>query len=158
MGVTLNNYLNKFEEFKSLPAGESFTIRVSDREATAVAGEYLAERKDSVKQMIQKRVGMGLTVEDPTVRFREDEIFASATGGKGFLKAKASLTAEVRWDGRLIVAVRSVNIPFLPVSPEKLNSIVEGPLKKAMGMVEQYAEIRSFKVTDGFAVLEAVRK
>ena len=50
MGSTLNAYLNKFEEFKALPAGQSFTIRVTDQEATEVAREYLAENKASVSQ------------------------------------------------------------------------------------------------------------
>ena len=131
MGSTLNAYLNKFEEFKALPAGQSFTIRV---------------------------IGLKLSVDNPSISFRDDEIRVSASGGMGFLKAKAALTAEVKWDGKPVVAVRSVEIPFLPVTPEKLNSVVEGPLKKGTGIVEQYAEIRSLKVTDGAVVLEAVRK
>lgn len=158
MGITLNGFMNKFEEFKTLPAGESFTIRVTDREATAAAAEYLSENRASVGQKIQNRVGLSLKIEDPSIRFRNDEIFISATGGKGFLKAKAALTADVRWDGRPVVVVRSVEVPFISVSPEKLNSVVEGPLNRVMGKVEEYAEIRSFKVTDGAAVLEAVRK
>ena len=113
MGSTLNAYLNKFEEFKALPAGQSFTIRVTDQEATEVAKEYLAENKASVSQRIQKRTGLKLSVDNPSVSFRNDEI---------------------------------------------LNSVVEGPLKKGTGIVEEYAEIRSFKVTDGAVVLEAVRK
>lgn len=158
MGKTLNTFMNKFEEFKTLPAGEAFTIRVTDQEATEAAREYLAENKESVGQRIQKRVGLKLSVENPSVIFRNDEIRVSATGGKGFLKAKAALAAEVKWDGKPVVVVRSVEVPFLSVTPEKLNSLVEGPLKKGMGIVEEYAEIRSFKVTDGAVVLEAVRK
>ena len=158
MGSTLNAYLNKFEEFKALPAGQSFTIRVTDQEATEVAKEYLAENKASVSQRIQKRTGLKLSVDNPSVSFRNDEIRVSASGGMGFLKAKAALTAEVKWDGKPLVVVRSVDIPFLTVTPEKLNSVVEGPLKKGTGIVEEYAEIRSFKVTDGAVVLEAVRK
>ena len=129
-----------------------------DQEATEVAREYLAENKASVSQRIQKRTGLKLSVDNPSVSFRNDEIRVSASGGMGFLKAKAALTAEVKWDGKPVVVVRSVDIPFLTVTPEKLNSVVEGPLKKGTGIVEEYAEIRSFKVTDGAVVLEAVRK
>ncbi|MBO7669988.1 MAG: hypothetical protein J6S60_05305 [Oscillospiraceae bacterium] len=158
MGSTLNAYLKKFEEFKALPAGQSFTIRVTEQEATEVAKEYLTENKASVSQRIQKRTGLKLSVDNPSVSFRNDEIRVSASGGMGFLKAKAALTADVKWDGKPVVVVRSVEIPFLSVTPEKLNSVVEGPLKKGTGIVEEYAEIRSFKVEDGAMVLEAVRK
>ena len=84
MGSTLNAYLNKFEEFKALPAGQSFTIRVTDQEATEVAKEYLAENKASVSQRIQKRTGLKLSVDNPSVSFRNDEIRVSASGGMGF--------------------------------------------------------------------------
>jgi hypothetical protein len=78
--------------------------------------------------------------------------------GVGFLKTKARLTAEVKWDDKLIVAVRSVEVPVISVSPQELNAMVEEPLSQMMETVEEYAEIRSFKITDGLAVLEAVRK
>ena len=158
MGITLNHFMNKFEEFKTLPSGESFTIRVTDQEATQVAREYLADNKESVGKKIQNRIGLSLKIEDPSVKFHNDALSATLTAGKGFLKAKASLTADVRWDGKPIVHVRSVDVPFISISPEKLNSVVEGPLKRLTQKVEEYAEIRSFKLTDGMATLEAVRK
>ena len=158
MGITLNRFTNKLEEFKTFPAGETFTIKISDQEATEAAREYLTENKAQVKQLIQKRVGIGLSVDNPEVRFQNDEITMSASAGMGLLKARASLTAEVRWNGALNVNVCSVNVPFISVSPEKLNSVVERPLKKVMEKVEKYAEIRSFKLMNGFAILEAVRK
>ncbi len=158
MGATLQHFLGKFDEFKTLPAGESFTIRVSDREATAAANEYLTENKARVQQLQRKKTGMNLDIENPSIVFRNDGISLSAVGGKGFLKARASLNADVRWDGQLHVVVRSVQVPVISVTPEKLNSLVEKPLKKLMAKVEEYAEIRSFKLQDGFAVLDAVRK
>ena len=158
MGSTLNSFKNKFEEFKALPTGEAFTIRVTDQEATAAAREYLTENKDSVSQQMKKRTGISLNIENPSVTFRKDEIGLSASGGKGFLKAKASLTAEVRWTGKPIVVVRSVEVPFISVSPEKLNSVVERPLNSVMHLVEGYAEIHSLRLTDGAAILEAVRR
>ena len=158
MGTTLNKFMDKFNEFKTLPSGENFVIRVTDQEATAAAEEYLAENKEQVRQLLQKNAGMKLDVEDPSITFRNDELSASAKGGKGFLKAKASLTADVRWGGTLNVDVRSVDVPFISVTPGKLNSVVERPLKQLVEKVEEYAEIRSFKLTDGFAVLEATKK
>lgn len=158
MGATLYSYMNKVNEFEALPSGESFTIQITDKEATQVTQEYLAENKDQVKKLIQAKTGMNLAVEKPSVEFREDEVLASLSGGMGFLKARLSLDAEVRWDDGLIVNVRSVNIPFLSATPQKLNSVVAGPIERFMKKVEQYAEIRSFKLMNGYAVLEAVRK
>ena len=158
MGSTLNSFKNKFKEFKTLPVGQSFTIKVTDQEATAAAREYLTENKASVSERIKKRTGIGLTIDNPAVMFRKDEICLSASGGKGFLKAKASLTADVRWDGNPVVVVRTVDVPFISVSPEKLNSVVERPLNRLMQTVEEYAVIRSFRLMDGVAILEAERK
>ena len=158
MGVTLNNFNNKFNEFKDLPEGKTFTIQVTETEANAAAREYITENYAQIKQMIQKSAGVSLDVEKPEIRFGNDEISMSVKGGKGFMKVSASLNAEVGWDGRAFVAVRSVNVPFVSISPEKLNFVIEKPLGEIMEKVEEYAEIRSFAVRDGFVVLEAVKK
>ncbi len=47
MGSTLNAYLNKFEEFKALPAGQSFTIRVMPRTRQVSASAYKSARASS---------------------------------------------------------------------------------------------------------------
>ena len=158
MGKQLQHFIDKFEEFRALPAGQSFTIKVTDQEATAAAKEYITENKAEIRDFLKQQTGFGLDVDDPSVKFGEDEISLSAMGGKGFLKTKATLTADIKWDGGPVVNVRSVEVPVVSVSPEKLNSSVEEPLKKMMDIVEEYAEIRSFKLKDGVAVLEAVRK
>ena len=158
MGATIQQFMDKFEEFKTLPSGESFTIEVTDQEATAAANEYVTENKAQIKELLKEQTGFNLDVEKPSVEFRNDEIFLTAMGGMGILKAKATLTADVKWDGKPVVVVRSVDVPVVSVSPEELNSTVEEPLTKMMETVEEYAEIRSFKLKDGVAVLEAVRK
>ena len=158
MGATLQHFLGKFDEFKTLPAGESFSIKVSDQEATAAAKEYLTENKAQVKQLLQKKTGMNLDVEKPSIGFKNDAVMLSAMGGMGFLKARATLNADVQWNGAPNVVVRSVQVPVVSVTPEKLNSVVEEPLKQLTKKVEEYAEIRNFKLQDGFAVLEAVKK
>lgn len=158
MGVTLQHFMDKFNEFKTLPAGESFTIRLSQEEATAAAAEYLKESRAQVKQMLQKSTGIGLEVDDPMIGFKNDEIFLSAVGGKGFLKTRASLTADVKWEGKPLVKVRSVDVPLISVTPERLNFVVEKPLQQLTEKVREYADIHSFKLSDGFAVLEAVKK
>ncbi len=158
MGATLQHFLGKFDEFKTLPSGKSFSIKVTDQEATAAANEYLTENKAQVSQLLQKTTGMNLEVEKPSVGFKNDELLLSAMGGMGFLKAKATLDADVQWNGQPTVVVRSVKVPVVSVTPEKLNSVVEKPLKQLMEKVEEYAEIHNFKLQDGFAVLEAVRK
>lgn len=157
MGITINKFMNKFNDFQALPSGQSFTIKVTDSEATAAAQEYLAENKALVKQMIQKSAGMSLDVENPVIKFGNDEISMSAKGGKGFLKVNASLNAKVNWDGKLNVDVKSVDIPIVSVSPEKLNSIVEKPLIEFMNKVGEYAQIQSFKLESGAAYLEATK-
>jgi|GEM_PF-5578337 len=158
MGATLNKFLDQFEKFQTLPGGETFRIEVTDAEATAAAKEYVSENKAQIKKMLKQAAGVGLDVDDPAIRFVEDGVLLSAKGGKGLVKAKASLAADVKWDGDLSVVVRSVNVPIIKVSPESLNSTMEKPLRQLMEKVEEYAEVRSFKVKDGAAVLEAVRK
>ena len=158
MGAVIQKYLNKFEEFKALPSGESFRIEVTDKEATAAAKEYLAENKAQIKDLLKQKTGFGLDVDKPAISFGNDLIALSAKGGMGFVKANASLVADVKWDGKLSVTVQSVEVPIISVSPEKLNSVAGAPLQQAMETVEEYAEIRSFKLTDGRAVLEAVKK
>ena len=158
MGTTLQQFMNKFEEFKSLPSGEAFAIELTDKEATAAATEYVTENKAQIKELLKQSTGFKLDVEKPSIEFGNDKISLSAMGGMGFLKTKASLVADVKWDGKPVVVVRSVDVPVVSVSPEKLNATVEGPLKQMMEMVEEYAEIRSFKLKEGVAVLEAVRK
>ena len=101
---------------------------------------------------------MSINVENPEIRFGNDEISMAARGRKGFLKINASVNAEVRWDGRANVTVRSADVPVISISPEKLNFVTEKPLAQAMGKVEDYAEIRSFKLMNGLAVLEAMKK
>ena len=63
MGATLQHFLGKFDEFKTLPSGKSFSIKVTDQEATAAANEYLTENKAQVSQLLQKTTGMNLEVE-----------------------------------------------------------------------------------------------
>ena len=158
MGTTLQNFLNKFEEFKALPSGESFTIKVTDQEATAAANEFVTEQKTQIREFLKQSTGFGLDISDPAIDFLDDGIILSAKGGKGFLKANASITADVRWDDGLAVNVRSVDVPFISVSPQKLNSAVKKPLSLLMAKVGEYAEIRAFVLMYGCAVLEAVRK
>ncbi len=158
MGAVIQKFMNKFEEFKSLPSGESFKIEVTDQEATAAAKEYLAENKAQIKDLLKEKTGFGLDVDKPAIAFGKDQIALSAKGGMGFVKANASLVADVHWDGKLSVVVQSVDVPIISVSPEKLNSVAGAPLQQAMEKVEEYAEIRSFELTDGLAVLEAVKK
>ena len=158
MGAQLKNFMDKLEEFKALPSGESFTIKVTDQEATSAANEFVTEQKAQIKEFLKQSTGFALGISDPVIDFLDDGIILSAKGGKGFLKAGASITANVLWDSRLVVNVRSVDVPFISVSPQKLNSAVKKNLSRLMAKVEEYAEIRAFKLTYGCAVLEAVRK
>ena len=158
MGEVIRNFVGKFNEFQSLEPGKQFFVQATEEEATAAAREYLAENKEHVSRMIRSAAGVSLEVSDPNVRFRKDEVELSARGGKGFMKVKATLCAEIVWDGRPIVNVKSVDVPFVSVTPQKLNSVVEKPLLNVMEIVGSYAEIRSFSVRDGVVVLEALRK
>ena len=158
MGAVTQQFVDKFEEFKTLPSGEPFSIEVTDVEATAVAREYVAENKAQIKAAMKEETGFELDVDKPSITFRKDAVLLSLMAGVGFLKTKASITADVKWDGKPVVVVRSVEVPVVSVSPADLNAFVEEPLKQMTTAVEEYAEIRSFKVEDGAAVLEAVRK
>ena len=158
MGAVTQQFMDKFEEFKALPSGESFTIEVTDVEATAVAREYVAENREQIQEAMKQETGFELDVDKPSITFRDDVVLLSVMAGKGFLKTKANITADVKWDGKPVVVVRSVEVPVVSVSPGELNAFVAEPLKQMTEAVEEYAEIRSFRIEDGVAVLEAVRK
>ena len=158
MGVIIDKFTGKFNEFRALAPGERFSVRITDLEAADAAREYLTENKARVSEMIRGAAGVSLDVSDPDVRFHPDEVFLSARGGKGFMKVKASLCAGVRWEDRPVVDVKSVEVPFVSVTPQKLNSVVEQPLLSIMKTVGDYAEILSFRITEGAAVLDALRK
>ena len=158
MGVNLNKFMNKFEEFKNLPSGETFSIEVTDQEATAAGREYVTENQAWIKQQLKANTGMNLSVGNPTIKFGNDELSMNVTGGMGVLKANASLTADVAWNGAPYVNVRAVKVPFVSLSPEKLNPMLEKPIEQLMEKVNEYGEIRSFKLSEGLAVLEAVKK
>lgn len=158
MGANLDKFMNKFEEFKNLPSGETFSIEVTDKEATDAGREYVTENKEWIKQQLKATTGLGLSVENPTIKFGDDELSMGVVGGMSFLKANASLTADVAYNGEPSVNVREVNVPFVSLSPEKLNTLVEKPLDQLMEKVKEYGEIRSFKLSAGLAVLEAVKK
>ena len=157
MGANLDKFLNKFEEFQNLPSGEYFSIEVTDKEATDAGREYVTENKEWIKEQLKATTGLALSVENPTIKFGNDELSMGVIGAMGFLKANASLTADVAWKGVPIVNVRAVNVPFVTLSPEKLNTLVEKPIDQLMEKVKEYGEIRSFKLSDGLAVLEAVK-
>ena len=158
MGAAVSRFISRFNEFQSLPSGASFSVRVTDFEAEEATKEYLEENREQVNGLIRQAAGVSLEVSDPSIRFHPDEIVLSAKGGRGLLKVRASLSADVRWNDGLSVNVRSLELPFVSVTPQKLNSVVEGPLKGVMARVAGYAEIRSFRITEGAAVLDAVRK
>ena len=158
MGVNLDKFLNKFEEFKNLPSGESFSIAVTDKEATDAGREYVSENREWIKQQLKATTGLGLSVENPTIKFEADVLSMAVTGAMGFLKANASLTADVVWNGEPNVNVSAVNVPFVTLSPEKLNTLVEKPIAQLMEKVKEYGEITSFKLSEGLAVLEAIKK
>lgn len=156
MGAAIDRFVGKFNEFRALRPGEKFSVRVTDFEANEAAREYLSENRAQVTQLIRNAAGVGLEVSDPEIRFHTDELALSARGGRGLMKVRASLCAEVRWENRLVVNVKSVEVPFIQVTPQKLNSIVEQPLRSVMNRVSEYAEIRAFRLIEGAAILEGL--
>ena len=100
MGATIQQFMNKFEMFKTLPGGEPFTIEVTDVEATAAAREYVAENKAQIRAAMKQETGFELDVDKPSITFRNDVVLLSVMAGVGFLKTKATLTADVKWDGK----------------------------------------------------------
>ena len=104
MGSTLNAYLKKLEEFKDLPAGQPITIRVTDQDATEIAREYLVENKAGVSQRIQKRTGLKLSVDNPSVSFRNDEIRVSASGQRPPSRRKSNGTASRLWPSARLIS------------------------------------------------------
>ena len=160
MGAALENFLQKFDGLNDIPVGKPFSIKITDKEATDAAREYITENKEWIKKQLKALTGLSLSVEEPFIKFQNDELSIAVKGGVGFLKANASLTSEVKWNsqtGKPEVNVRSVKLPVVSVSPEKLNSVVEKPLDNIMAKVKEYGDIHSLKLSEGLVVMDAVK-
>ncbi|MBR6088985.1 MAG: hypothetical protein IKP86_03560 [Anaerolineaceae bacterium] len=155
---TIDKYTDLYNEFKQQPAGSPVRVSVSDAEATAAAREYLEANKPAVRDLIRDKAGVSLDIADPVIRFSPDELLLSASGKKGILKVNASANAKITWNGSLNVEAQTVNVPIVSISPEKINPAIKAPLASIMEKVQEYIEIRSFRITDGRAELEGVKK
>ena len=153
--------MNQLIAVDNLPAGSVFQITLTDEDATEAASEYLIQYEEDIQNMIQHAAGIKLDFSDPKIDFDEDRLVVSIRGGLGFLKVTASAGGTVLWDEQaqqLIVNVDSVDIPIISVDPATINAYIQAPMNDFIhGMMEGY-EVISFKVYDGFAVLEAMKK
>ena len=139
--------------------GSLFSLTITEDELTAAAEELLAQYSAAIQDSIQQAIGVRLTVSDPKITFRNNEMLMTAKGGKGFLKVNASLRASVIWNGTTLnVDIKSVDVPIVSVDPASINAYLQGPLNSYVGQLKQYYEIRSFSVGEGKIELEAMKK
>ncbi len=156
---TIEKLTNQLNEIGALPSGSSFTLSLTDDDATAAAEEYLGKNMETIQNAISNAVGVKLDISNPTVTFGEDQLTIEAKAGKGFLKLSVSAKATVVWDGNeLHVTVTEVNVPIVSVPVDTANSFIAEPLKNGINELLKYYDVQSFKLSDGVAVLNAVKK
>ena len=77
------------------------------------------------------------------------------------MKVTASAGGTVTWDEQaqqLNVNIDSVDIPIISVDPSTINAYIQAPINDFIhGLMDKY-EVRSFKIYDGYALLEAMKK
>ena len=155
---TIDRFTKQFFDIKAQAPGAPFKAVITDEEATAAAREYLENNRDQVKDLIKSKAGVSLDVADPVIEFAPDEVRLSAKGKKGLIKINASASAAVTWDGSLHVEAKSVNVPVISVSPAVINPAIKEPIDQWVKKLQEYAEIRSFRITDGMAMVEGIKK
>ncbi len=156
---TVEKLKQQFDEIAALPSGSSFTLTLSDDDATAAAEEYLGKYMDTIKEAINEAIGMSLDISSPTVTFGEDTLTLNLKAGKGILKVNVSASANVVWeDNDLHVTVTELNIPIVSVPVETANSFIAGPLKNIITELLKSYDVQSFKLSDGVATLSAAKK
>ena len=157
-GQTIDRFAEYYKEIADLPAGTSFRIVITEEDATNIANEYLQRNYESIQNLMQQAIGIRLDVDNPKIEFGDDMVTASVRGGKSILKVGASIQGTMVWsDNRLIIDVKSVDVPVISVDPATVNSYLHGPLERAVNKGLQYYSVISFDIEDGYAVLEAIK-
>ncbi len=156
---TIEKLTNQLKEIEALPSGSSFTLSLTDDDATAAAGEYLGKYEETIQNAISNAVGVKLDISNPTITFGEDQLTLAAKAGKGFLKVGVSATAAVVWENNeLHVTVTELNVPIVSIPVDTANSFIAEPLKNGINDLLKYYDVQSFKLSDGVAVLNAAKK
>ena len=158
-GQTIDQFANYYKEIAQLPSGASFRVTITDDDATKIAEEYLERNYESMQNLMQQAIGIRLDIDSPKIEFGDDMFTASARGGKSILKVGASIQGTMVWaDNRLIIDVKSVDVPVISIDPATVNSYLHGPLERAVSKGLQYYDVISFDIEDGYAILEAVKR
>ncbi len=156
---TVEKLTQQFNEIAALPSGSSFTLTLSDDDATAAAEEYLGKYMQTIQDAINEAIGMKLDISSPTVTFSEDTLTLGLKAGKSFLKFNVSAKATVVWENNdLHVTVTELNVPVVSVPVETANSFIAGPLKNIITELLKSYDVQSFKLSDGVATLNASKK
>ncbi len=156
---TIEKLTNQLKEIEALPSGSAFTLSLTDDDATAAAGEYLGKYLETIQKAISDAVGVKLDISNPTVTFGEDQLTLEAKAGKGFLKFNVSAKATVVWENNeLHVTVTELNVPIVSIPVDTANSFIAEPIKNVINDLLKYYDVQSFKLSDGVAVLNAVKK
>ena len=158
LGEAAENIQDQIRKINELPPNSEFTWKLDDDEISDAANEYLDKYAGEIEEMIRSAIGTKVDLSDAHVEFKPNTVNASVKAGKGFLKVSASTQAEVTWDGKLHVNVKDVDVPIVSVDPAAINSLIQTPVERAVNYLEQYVEIRSITIGDGYVEINAVRK
>ena len=158
---TVDMLTEQLREVDKLPSGSVFQLTLTDEDATSAASEYLEQYAEEIQSMVQKSTGIKPSFSVPSINFDNDRIVISIRGGVGFLKVTASVSGTVVWDASsqtLNINTDTVDIPIISVDPATINSYIQAPINDFIRNLMDGYEVLSFKINDGYAVLEAKKK
>ena len=158
---TVEKLTKQLQEIENLPSGSVFQLKLTEEDASQACAEYLEQYEQELQNMVQQAAGIKIDFSEPQINFDEDRLVISIRGGVGFLKVTASAGGTVTWDEQaqqLNVNIDSVDIPIISVDPSTINSYIQTPINDYIhGLMDGYV-VRSFKIYDGNALLEAMKK
>ena len=156
---TIERLTDQMSAVEALPSGTVIQLTLSEEDATAAAEEYINAHMTELKKMMQQGFGVALDISDPKVRFLPDEVILSIRAGFGFLKITPSARADVYWnENSLQVNVKSVDVPIVSVDPAVVNSYIQEPIQSMIDQIQVSYNIRSFKIEEGYAVVEVEKR
>lgn len=156
---TMDRLSQQMDAVSSLPSGTVVQLTLSEEDATAALAEYINTHNEELKEMMRQSFGVALDISDPKITFKPNEVLISIRAGFGFMKITPSARAEVYWaNDELHVNVTSIELPIVSVDPSVMNSYIEEPLQSIVDQIEESYTINSFKIEDGYAVVEVTKK
>lgn len=144
---------------ENLPSGTVALLTLTDDDATAAAQEYLDQNEEELRRLTQQNFGIALEASNLQIEFKPDVLLFSIDVGIKLLKITLSARANVLWkDDSLNIDVTSIDIPIISVDPAVVNSYIQEPIQSIIDQITEGFDIRDFKLEDGYASVEVIKK